>query len=203
MNQLLKEPAPAAEAPAAEAPAETPELYSQEEKQFLENYDKDWTDVARGEALKRRAEYGELVSFVFQEVAKQLSPMLQTLETLAVRTHLTDLETRVGDYDAVRDKVIAWVDEQPSYLQAAYKQVISSGTVDEVADLVERYRAATGDAVQTAPQSRPVPAELPNDAKQAAQELAPLSTKRSTVPQDDAGDDFDSAFRKWAAANTK
>ena len=171
------------------------ELYTPEELEFLNNYDQDWSDVTRGEALKRRKEHVELVQYVFQEVAQQLRPLLESVDVLASRTHLSDLRERVEDYDTVRDNVVAWVEEQPAYLQVAYKHVISSGTAEEVADLISRYKQATGFASQA---PAPAKAEPSDDAKKAAQALAPVSTKRSTMPQQDDPSDFDSAFKRFA-----
>jgi hypothetical protein len=184
------------QAPAAKAEEEQP-IYAADEVEFLKKYEEDWADVAKGEALKRKAEYNELLKYAFTEVAKQLQPLLETVEVLSNRTHLTDLREKVNDYDTVRDKVVSWVEEQPTYLQTAYKQVIQQGTADEVADLISRYRQATGDAAKGTSQ-KPKVVELSDHAKKAAEELAPVDTKRSVIPQDEPSD-FDSAFDRWAA----
>ena len=191
-----QQPEPEVRPPAAAAPAD---MYDAAEKDFLAKYDEDWGDVARGEALKRRAEYHSLIGFVFEQVAAQLKPMAETVDVLSSRTHLSDLRGQVEDYDTVRDKVVSWVDEQPMYLQAGMKGVIQSGTADEVADLIARYRQATG--ATSRPAAPPaVSVELSNDAKKAAVALAPVNTKRSAVPTADDPGDFDAAFKHWASA---
>ncbi len=200
---VAKKPeAPAPAAPAAPA-AEVPPVYTADEQSFLDSYEKDWPDVARAEALKRRAEYRELVGFVFQEIAKEFGPVLGTVSTLAERTHLNDLTSQVEDYDAIRDKVVAWVDTQPGYLKAAYTQVVTQGSVDEVVDLIQRYRAATGDVSAPAPATPATPATPAAPApgvKEAAAALKPVPSKRTTVavPADPA--DFDGAFAEFAKA---
>jgi hypothetical protein len=85
------------------------------------------------------------------------------------------------------------------------KQVMQSGTSDEVADLIGRYRAATGQQATPAPAAKPkAPAatktELSSAAKQAAEALAPVSGERSAVPQGEDPMDFKTAFQKYAAA---
>ncbi len=194
-----KQQAPAAPEPAPEiTPQADPELYTAAEKTFLAEYEKDWPDVARAEALRRRAEYRDLVNHVFSEVAKELGPVAQTLRTLSERAHLTDLRESVDDYDDVRDKVIDWVNNQPSYLQTAYKHVIQQGTPMEVADLVSRYKTETG---ISAPMPTPAPkmeSELPLATKQAVASLAPVSSKRSTVVTTPDLNDFDGAFAEAA-----
>lgn len=189
-------PAPAAPPTVSESPPA--EIYTPEEKTLLETYEKDWPDVAKAEALKRRAEYRDLVGFVFQEVVKEFGPAIQAVQALSQRTHLTDLQAAVGDYNDVRDKVVDWVSKQPVYLQTAYNQVVQHGTVEEITDLIARYRADTGTAA-TAPV--PVPAkkvtELPSTVKQAAASLAPVSSKRAS-PTSAEPSDFDGAFAAFA-----
>ena len=198
-NAAAPPPPPAQETYQA---APEPEIYSDEDKQFLAEYEKDWPDVAKAEALRRRAEYRDLVKYVFNEVAHELRPLSDMVRSMSERTHLDDLYTNVGDYDQVRDKVVDWVGTQPPYLQAAYNHVIQNGTVDEVVDLINRYRQATGDSLtqQAAPQAAPrkVDTELPSATKQAAASLAPVSSKRSAVIQADDPNDFESAFATFA-----
>ena len=192
--QFGAETPPADDTPPA---ADEPELYTQEEQTFLSEYEKDWPDVAKAEGLRRRAEYRDLVNHVFSEVAKELGPIAQTMRTLAERAQLTDLRDAVEDYDDVRDKVVDWVNNQPSYLQNAYKHVIQHGTPDEVADLVARYKK---EAAPVTPPVTPKKAEseLPTTTKQAVAALAPVSSKRSTVIVADDPNDFEGAFEAAA-----
>ncbi len=189
------------EQPAPQQPQQEQPVYSADEQKFLEEYEKDWPDVAKAESLRRRAEYRELVNYVFTEVAKVLRPQIETVQAISEMTHLQQLQTQVSDYDDVRDKVISWAEKQPPYLQAAYKHVIEQGTVDEVADLIDRYRQETGyKAPNAAPKPAPkrVETELPSATKQAAAALAPVSSKRSAVIAGDDPNDFESAFSSFA-----
>jgi hypothetical protein len=184
------------------APEPVADVYTPEEQKLLQEYEKDWPDVAKAEALRRRAEYQQLVGYVFQEVAKVLQPQMETLRTISEQTHLQQLQQTVSDYDDIRDRVIDWANNQPTYLQAAYQRVIQQGTVDEVSDLIDRYRRETGSSPTT--RAKPVPAvrkeaELPTVAKQAAQSLAPVSSKRSAVAAGDDPNDFESAFETFAS----
>lgn len=200
---LVKEQkaAPAQEQPIQQQTQVEPPVYSDDERKFLEDYEKDWPDVAKAEALRRRSEYRELVNYVFTEVAKVLKPQIETVQAMSEMTHLQQLQTQVSDYDDVRDKVIDWAQKQPPYLRAAYKHVIDEGTVDEVADLIDRYKRDTGaSAAPAAPRSAPkrVETELPSATKQAAAALAPVSSKRSAVIAGDDPNDFESAFSSFA-----
>jgi len=200
LASLIKK-APVAEEPVPtvlpQATEQAEPIFSEEEQQFLSEYERDWPDVARAEALRRRAEYRDIVGYVFQEIAKELSPIMDAVQTLSTRTHLQDLQEVVTDYDDVRDKVIDWVATQPKYLQPAYAHVIQNGTVDEVADLISRYKEATGTRL-AAPGTSKKETELPTATKQAAASLAPVSSKRSAVIQANDPGDFDSAFAAFA-----
>lgn len=207
LSKLVADAKPAEAAPAAETKAEEKPVFSQDEQAQLAAYDKDWPDVAKYEALKRRGEYQELLGFVFSEVQKVIGPLQQTLDALAGRTHLTDVKSAVPDYsDNLRQQVVDWVKTQPAYLQPAYDHVITQGTVEEVKDLVDRYRQATG---QTAPaagaaitgQSDQRPAkdnELSGAAKEAAAALAPVESKRSEVLTPGDPSNYDDAWSQFA-----
>jgi hypothetical protein len=138
-----------------------------------------------------------MVGYIFAEVSKELQPLMATVQELAARTQLGDLETAVPDYNnELVDKVTTWAKTQPAYLQPAYDQVIQRGSVEDVKHLVAQYRQATGDTVT--PQPAAIPAAAPTLApavKRAAAALAPVKSIRSAPPS--AGLDpnnFDAAF---------
>jgi hypothetical protein len=200
LRKLVGDAKPAEAAPAGEQKAEEKPVYTQDEQEFLTTYEKEWEDVSRGEALKRRAEYQQLLGYVFDQVANYMKPFQEMTETIAERTHRQDIESNVTDYsDKLRDDVISWVKTQPAYLQNAYSQVITEGTVDEVKDLVDRYRTATG---QGAPAPKPASRdnELSEPAKQAAAALAPVESKRAGVQQPSDPSNFDDAWKQFSAS---
>jgi hypothetical protein len=191
---------PAATPPASEQPA----VYTPEEQTRLAKYDEDWKEVAECEALKRRAEYQQLLAHVFTQVANYVKPIQETAEAVAQRTFIADVTGAVPDYsDKLRADVIAWVKTQPTYLQVAYNHVIEEGTVDEVKDLVGRFRQSTGKVPGA---GAPTPSkgaakgnELSDEAKQAAAALAPVDSKRSGVQQPSDPSNFDDAWKEAAA----
>ena len=207
------EAAPAAAQPAAEPPA--PQLYTQDEQAILAEYEKNWPDVAKAEELKRRAEYHDIIKFVFENMTQYVGPIADQVRAMGNTLHIGELKAAVPDYsENLEADVAAWVDTQPSYLQAGMKQVMQSGTSEEVADLIGRYRAATGTApaaqAPAVPAAAPVAAgtpapvaapktELSSAAKQAAESLAPVSGDRSVVPEGENSQDYESAFAKYAS----
>ena len=204
LGSLLHRAEPAPEktaAPVVERP-EPVQLYSPDELAQLEAYDKDYPDIARMEAIRRRGEYyalaQSLTDHIFSEVISALTPITNQLRTLTERTHLGDLQTAVPDYGQQRDAVIAWVAKQPSYLKIAYDHVVQQGSVEEIKDLINRWRAEAGVAVPAVNgvAASETKVELSPAAKKAAAALAPIASKRSgavvTQPTD-----FDEAFDQF------
>jgi hypothetical protein len=78
--------------------------------------------------------------------------------------------------------------------------VIEKGTAEEIGDLVGRYREVTGKkpaGAQDDP-NPPVDTELSGAAKQAAEALAPVGSKRTAVQSSEDATDFDAAWAKFA-----
>jgi hypothetical protein len=198
-----KKDEPAAAPAAVETPQEQP-LFTADEEAKLEHFKKEWPEVAEAFELQSRALAHSVLKYAFGQIAEQFTPMRDMVEAMAARTHYGDLKDKVGEYtNEERDEIVAWVGEQPTYLQKAMTDVIEGGTAEEVADLVSRYREATGKAkpagagADTKEPSGGEP-ELSDEAKKAAAALAPVSSKRSAVQgQDDPGD-FGAAFTKFA-----
>ena len=205
LGRLIKEPpAQPQQEQRHEQQFEMPSFdFTQEEAALVADYEKEWPDVARAEATKRSREYKLLTQHIFGEVVKQLAPIADAIGMLMERTQLTDLTTSVEGYSAeLVEQVKDWTAKQPAYLRSAYEHVIQNGTVDEVKDLVDRFRAETGvkggnQATQQI-QQKPAGSELPAATKQAVAKLAPVSTKRSVAVQPVQKEDFDGAFAEAA-----
>jgi hypothetical protein len=184
----------------------TPALFSAEELAIIDQYQKDFPDIAKAEAMVRRAEYRNVVSYVFQEITKELRPLVETVQLLSSRVHLGDIQRAVPDYAVTRDQAVAWVEKQPGFLQPGYKRVIEQGTADEVAELISLYKAANPSPpaqAQTTPAAptRGVPPKAPvrqldTAAKAALAALTPVATKRTNAAVTVSADDFEGAFEE-------
>lgn len=142
---LKKQSAAPAEQPRTEQPrAEPPPLYTADEQAVIEGYLKEWPDVAKGEALMRRAEYSQLVKYVFDQFAPRLDALESSQTSVSTRTQYQDIVSLVPDYDTVRDATLAWIDTQPGYLKSAYQKVAEEGSPQDVADLITRFKKETG-----------------------------------------------------------
>jgi hypothetical protein len=152
---------------------------------------------------------------MYADMATSLAPYLQTVDTLADRSQLSELQNQVTDYDTVASQLTTWAANQPTYLRSAYEHVIKSGTAAEVVDLINRYKqdmqsttpalGATGiqpapaAPVAAAPIPSPAPAPVNPALAAAAARLAPVATKRTNVVAPPT--DFDSAFAEFARAS--
>ena len=182
-------------------PQQQPQLMSDEEAQFLTQYDQDYPDIARAEFIRRRIEYNQLLQYAFGEIARSIAPIAQTVQTIAERMHLGDIQGQVPDYNSIRNQVVEWVDKQPPYLRYAYTHVVQGGTQEEVVDLINRWRADTGKALPNGAANghqppRKLRAPTP-EAQAAAAALAPVVTKRTGAVAAEPTT-FDDAFAEFA-----
>lgn len=199
------QPAPT-EAPASPAAP----IYSADETAAISKYNEDWPDIAKGEALIRRAEYRELVGYIFEQVRQQYAPALDYVNNRAPRDQYSDITALVPDYDDVRDKTLAWVEKQPTYLKDAFHKIAQEGSPEDVADLIGRFKKDTGYAAPAgsvpAPvvAAAPVPAPaLPAAVQKAAAKLTLVATERGGQTQAVDDSDFEGAFATYAAAEEK
>ncbi len=181
-------------------PLDLNNFYSAEDKKLIEDYQKDWPDVAKAEATLRAGEYKLLLAHIFKTVGAALKPMQERLQFVETDIHHREVVNTVTDYEDVRDKVIEWAtsETQPKYLRDAYGRVISEGTPGEIKDLIERWRKETGTTITAQPAPKK-DTELPPAAKQAAAALAPVSSKRSAPVKASDPNDFDAAFEEFKA----
>ena len=137
----------ASAAPAAEAKPEPPAppapLYSAEEQSAIDGYLKEWPDVAKGEALVRRAEYQQLANFMFSQFMPRIEQLERSTSTTVTRNQYKDIVSLVPDYDEVRDATLAWIETQPGFLKAAYQKVAQDGSPQDVAELITRFKKET------------------------------------------------------------
>lgn len=211
-------PAPAPVAPAAPEPAPTPAppLYSADEQAAIDKYRKDWPDIANAEALVRKAEYSELVGYVFSQIQQVYGPVAEYFNQRAPSDQYRDVVALVPDYDQVHAPALEWVGKQPDYLRDAYTAVVENGTAEQVADLLNRFKKETNwvapvGAPAPAPAlaapvvTPPVPAPaapLDPAAAAAAARLTVVPTGRSTPVTGADPNNFDQAFAEFSSEKT-
>jgi hypothetical protein len=201
LEQLAKAVAkqPKVETPPVETPAaEAPPLFTEDETATLAKFREDWPKEAEAVDLMQRELGRGVIQYVFDQIAPEVKQLRDLVQTLALRAHQSDLDATIGEYpsDEEIDSIKKWVTTQPTYLQGAMNDVIEKG----IGDLVGRYREVTGKkpaGAQDDP-NPPVDTELSGAAKQAAEALAPVGSKRTAVQSPEDATDFDAAWAKFA-----
>jgi hypothetical protein len=186
-----------------------PQIFSQEDIDFLNSYQAEYSDIARGEALLRRKDILDAVKFVFGEVSKVVRPIEAIAQQLNARTHLGDLQRLIPEQPLTREEAVAWAQQQPDFLQPGYFHVIQRGTAEQVAAMTKHVRASQAAATPVAGSAGNVAAavaapvtQVREDpaAKKALAALTPVPTKRSGVSTDALEpNNFDSAFERFSA----
>lgn len=206
-----KAPEPVKEEPPAAAPApEMPTLdtvLNEDEKKFLKEYETDWPDVKKGEALLRKAEMAIMREEIYREVAAALrqviggvTPAIEGYTRSAEEAHFAAIQSKHADYsEKLVEEAAAWAAKQPPYLKQAYLQVLEQGTADEVIDLFAKFKEQTGRvAPQTPPPSTP-PKPVADPAKVSA--LTPVTSGRqAAVSTAIDPNDFEAAWAQAAKA---
>lgn len=203
LRDEIKKPAAVDEEPAEEPVAELPPVLSAEELKFLDEYEKDWPDISKAEALKRKADITEAVRYVFEQMTKTIAPVIEHYRNSEYNEHEAAIKAVHEDYDSVKKDVIDWATSQTGTRGRIFNEVVNSGTAEEIADLVSIWKEANGKTKAPVAQgagSTNAPAETPQKAKQAAQKLSVVSSKRTTMPAVADPNDFDSA---WGEATGK
>ena len=205
-------PEPEAKPPVETAPPDkAPPLYTTDEAAVLAAYEESWSEISRGETLKRRSEYQQLVNHIFSEVARVYGPLVEqgarAAETVAETTTLAAIRSVHTDYDdPMYDAVVAWADGLAGYRKKFAQQVINEGEPQDVVDLITEFKSATGRSkpkvvaggAAPAPVTPATPAvtELSATAKKAAKALGVVESKRSAAIPGTDPDDFDSAWEE-------
>lgn len=239
-NRLLKEqlakataaaPAPAA-SPAAAAPAAAPVApaepaapkpyeYTQEQKDSMTEYEKEWPDHVAYQKIQRDAMQHELLNGVqalltdfAKKVQDGLAPVVNTHLQSETEKHFAAIQTAHKDYAEVIDLVPEWIKTQPAYVQKAMLEVYgdpekgTGGSAKDVIDLLNQFKQATGRAqpqtpsptaaatAPAAPAAAAPAAPKPDEKKVAALTVVPAQATRVATSQPAVPDDFASAFNK-------
>ena len=191
-----------------------PAIYSAEEQAELAELQKDWPDLHRLFSLMARQLQVDTLNYAFSEVGKAIQPLQESVSTYSTNDHMAAIYDAHSDYDQVYQPVMEWIEQQPSFLKAAYQNVVKQGTAEDVSTMIQRFKdetkwVAPTQGAQGAGGTRPAtPAAaastppqqqtgLSEAAKKAAKAMGAVGTKRSAAANAQDPNDFDGA---WAEA---
>ena len=214
-----KDPDPEPEPVKFEIPDFTP---TEEQKQRLEALRKDWPDVAAAMEVEiaqlthqLKKSYSLALYDALKQVYADMAPISKAAEQSDEDRHFSAITRAHSDFDTLTkpdakgvSPLKAWIAEQPRILREAYTKVYTDGNAQDVIDLVDAYKQATGKAGgapktgDDATGGKPDEGKKPDPAKAAkADALTPVPSKRTTVATKGVDpNDFDAAFEEAAAA---
>lgn len=159
--------------------------------------------------LKSRKHSFDLMTQIFAEVNRVLTPVTQYVDHATTDAHTSSLYETHPDYNEVYTPFTAWVGAQSGLKRKLLDAVCKEGTADEVADAITEFKTATN---WQAPAAAPAPAApapaaaaaaaptaartLSDAARKAAAVLAPVSGKRSVMTEGGDPNDFDGAWEE-------
>lgn len=198
-----------AEAEAAKKAEERskPETFSEDEKKLLEEATSvlpEMEQILSAQARVITANLEKKMESMFDQLAskfeERLKPVDQVAQTYVKDKFVLAVEKVHPDALQITNKVEEWIKSQPPILQKAYDAVLDSGTVEETIELLNTYKAATGEKAEKkskGPSPEEVEAKKEKEAKLKALEgvRGRSTVERATIDPDD----FDGAFKKFAA----
>lgn len=184
-----------------------------DEKAVLEQHAKDWPDVAAAQAIHTKAAVWNAMQFIFKEIRTNYNPVIDRFKEMAEAMEgqlaLTEIRVKNADYDTIRENVVKWIDTLPAFAKNGAKEIMETGTPEEVSEIIAEYRkanptAAAGTAPAAAAATPAVPAAkqtvLTDAAKKAAGKLTVVDSKRTTQAVAPDPNDFEAAWKEASAA---
>lgn len=121
-----------------------------------------------------------VASQVEARVSKALEPLQAKQATDSARAHYDAIYTAHPDADSIAEskELADWINSQPSYARDAYAAVLSQGSTEQVIELFDAFKQATG---ATQPDT-PAAADVKTKAQQAAaQATAPVPNSLTDI----------------------
>lgn len=157
----------------AAKPAEVPSIEAKppEEADVFGDYSEE--AIKRGVAKLVASQVGTIRADMEAKLAAVLDPLKKTQAEAATDSHFSAIYKAHPDVESVvpSQAMQDWIAKQPSFARSGYQAVIEQGSAEQVIELLDTYKAATG---KTA-----APAGKPDVAAAAA---AAIANARSSVP---------------------
>lgn len=181
-----------------------------EQKEELDEYEKDFDIVSKMEGLKRdkAMEAFEKRLQQFQEdILSKLTPAQELFTKVADEREVQLREAHFGkisgahpDYEKYRDdgSILNWIESKPSYLKKGMLEVYQQGEAEEVADLISDFKKENNIAVAGAPAGGDQQVvDLQARREQKRQAMQSVTGRRSPLnPAIAAPTDFEGAFEE-------
>jgi len=128
----------------AKEPEEKPAgQLSDEEKTTLEAFNTEWPQVNAAMQIQNRVmeeKVASLVKDAMSGLLEKISPHLKTVEQVATNTFTAAVEKVHSDATTLLPQLEAWIEKQPTMLQAAYNDALDNGSVADVVAVYDTYK---------------------------------------------------------------
>jgi len=209
-------------------PKDWKEYLTDEEKQVLDSYGKEWGEVSEAEQIRTQAIARHTREQVLAEVNQVLAPIAEHIQESKVQTHFGRIRGAHEDFDTLKQGALqGWVNQQANpVIREAAAQVLRDGSAEQVIGLIDLYKKDVGGngtgqstgAAPNVPASSQVPANnggttrvteqptqpakppKPAANTRAASATAAVNTgSRGSDPRGSDPNDFDSGFAEELA----
>lgn len=185
---------------------------SEEDKEALAEYEKDFDSVSKMEGLKRERALKRLEDRILEtleaktaeiqeKIASRVQPIEESYKKSDEAAHFGTIRGSHPDFETHRDSgaILKWIETKPRYLRESMKATYEQGTAEDVVDLISDFKSENN-LLETDKNNSPHTDNLIDMDKRKAekkQNLTAVITKRGSV---DTGqgrtDDFDSAYNE-------
>lgn len=169
--------------PQQQAPKDWTDYLTDEEKQVLETYDEQWSEVSEAEKIRTQALARHTREQVLAEVNQALAPIVEQYQQSQVQEHFSKIRGAHEDFDDLKQGPLQeWVNQQTNpMIRTAAQQVLQQGSADDVIGLIDLYKRDVGatntgqstGAAPNVPASSQVPAQGGGKPQVKTQQKAP------------------------------
>jgi hypothetical protein len=141
-------------------------------------------------------EAAKMVDSRIGPVEESMTVLKDTLKLSEDEKHFSEITKAHPDWEQIRDSgaLQTWIDHQPKFLRPRLNEICERGGTQEVIEMFDQYKKATGKAQPTTSSSRII------SKKKKAQsiEAVPASSGGPVQkPKEPDKDDFDGAWEHW------
>jgi hypothetical protein len=179
--------------------ADFKESLTTEQKEALEEYERDFDIVSKMEGLKRDAAMAKLMKEIAsfkEDILLKLTPTQELVTEISREREVKDREDHFAmirdahpDFEKFRDdgSILKWIETKPAYLKRGMLDVYRGGTAEEAIGLIQDFKLENGISME-----EPKPNERTEQRRQA---LSAVKTRKTPVnPAVAVHTDFESAF---------
>ncbi|MFA5346523.1 MAG: hypothetical protein WC294_00130 [Methanoregula sp.] len=186
----------------------TEEELTDEQKEALEEYERDFDVVSKMEGKKREKELTKLrkeFEEKLESISAQLAPIKGVTEFVATTQKKEEIQSEEAHFKAIDDahpgweqyrddgSVLKWIESKPKYLQKAFLETYQKGTAEDIVTLLQDFK--TENNIQPSKPDNVVNLQEKKEEKRKA--LSAVDTSRRAVnPNMKVADDFEGAFEE-------